>query len=140
LLWFICGCDACKELQGYATQLMRRLGPKAPDNIALTTQEPVAAKAWIRDTGFQQHMLFEKKNGPIMEKYRGHPCPRIYRLDADRRVRWISPSLARTRHMEDMGNSLAVQLGFEPEIPSPMFPNAGKGKKPSLDQLPNSFK
>jgi len=115
LLFFSCACDACRRLEGYAAILAERMGSKAPAVLSVNTMPKEQEEAWVRDTGLKQTFLYEQKNGPIMEQYRGHPCPRGYRLSGDRRVRWISPSLKGTHYLEKLGNSMAVELGFPPE-------------------------
>lgn len=123
LLSFICACASCVDVQTYTGILIKRMGPAAPDLITVTTMPKDREETYFRDTQLKQRLLYEPKEGPVMELYRGHPCPRLYRLRADRTVAWIGSSPGETPFVQAIGNELAVNLGFEPErADRPDFP------------------
>jgi AhpC/TSA family protein len=117
LLCFTCGCENCRQLQTYLSGLRSRMKAKAPQVISVTTALPDAEEAYIRDTGLPHLILYEAKESgtPVMELYKGHPCPRVYRLHADRKVAWISPSPGEVPPTE-VGLALAAHLGFDPNL------------------------
>jgi hypothetical protein len=115
LLCFACGCAQCLDIQTYLGILKQRLGPKGPDVISVTTMPVEREQTWVRDTSLKQTFLYETKNGPIMALYKGHPCPRLYRLKADRTVSWIGSSPLDEPELERLGHEMAANLGFPPE-------------------------
>ena len=112
LLQFNCGCGACRSMSRFVGVLYEKLGPKAPAVVTVTTAPPESEAAWIRDTKLAQTVLYEQKGGPVMEQYRGHPCPRVYRLDGDRNIRFIGPSPTQLPDMKVMGLAVGKELGF----------------------------
>jgi len=133
LLAFTCGCNNCKEMLTYLAKLEKKLGDKAPAVVNITSMPATAKDAWIRDTKLKQSMMFaahdeqgmeeEKKqfNGTApMDYYKGHPCPRLFRVDAKRTVRWIGKSPREydggPMGMELMSMDLARELGFHQAI------------------------
>lgn len=132
LLFFTCGCANCIDLQTYTGILVKRMGAAAPDLITVTTMPKEREESYYRDTQLKQHLLYEPKEGPVMALYRGHPCPRIYRLRGDRTVSWIGTSPGDTPFVQAIGNELAANLGFEPEREMrPEFPDSPPA--PSLE-------
>lgn len=117
LLCFTCGCANCLDLQTYMGILLPKMGSKAPAVVTVTTMPKEREETWYRDTRLKQTLLYEKKDGPVMTQYRGHPCPRVYRLRADGRVAWIGPSPNDVRSMMEVGHAVAGNLGFPPEAP-----------------------
>lgn len=115
LLCFTCGCANCIDLQTFTALMLERLGAGAPDVISVTTMPKDRAGTYYRDTGLKQLMLFERKEGPIMKQYQGHPCPRVYRLDADRKVKWIGSSPGESQQLRRVGLELAAEFGFSAE-------------------------
>jgi peroxiredoxin len=114
MLCMLCGCEKCQTMQIYLGQMLRSLGPRAPHVISVSAAPPEQEAAWRRDTKLDQVLLYDSKaNGsPVIEQYRGHPCPRVYRLDADRRVTWIAPSPARLATLDLLGEAIAHNLGY----------------------------
>lgn len=112
LLCFLCGCGHCRHTQTYLTRVLKQMGARAPRVVSVTTAPAQMEAAWRRDTGLEQTLLYESKaNGsPITTMYRGHPCPRIFRLRADRHVAWIGPSPAEVNDMKDVGMAMAQNL------------------------------
>lgn len=115
LLCFACGCANCIDLQSFTAIMLQRLGKKAPDVITVTTMPTDREDTYFRDTRLKQRLLYERKEGPIMKLYQGHPCPRVYRLAADRTIKWIGSSPGETRQLRRVGLELASELGFSPE-------------------------
>lgn len=115
LLCFICGCSNCLDLQTYLAILIRKMGSGAPDVISVTTMPKDREETYYRDTRLKQQLLYEPKDGPVMQQYRGHPCPRVYRLRGDRTVAWIGSSPGDRPYLTLIGNELAEHLGFPPE-------------------------
>lgn len=112
LLCFLCGCSHCRRMQTYLAELLQEMGARAPAVVSVTTAPMEMEAAWRRDTGLEETLLYESKsNGsPVTATYRGHPCPRIFRLDGDRRVTWIGPSPREVTRMQEVGEAVAHHL------------------------------
>jgi hypothetical protein len=117
LLCFTCGCSNCLDLQTYLGILVKRMGAKAPDVITVTTMPRDREATWFRDTHLKQRFLYERKEGPVVANYRGHPCPRVFRLKGDRTVAWIGTSPTDVDFFQLIGNEMAENLGFAAERP-----------------------
>lgn len=117
VLSFICGCSNCLDVQSYLGILIKRLGKEAPDVISVTTMPKEREASYRRDTKLKQTLLFERKEGPIMTQYRGHPCPRIYMLNGDRTVEFIGTSPNDVVSVREIGMQMASALGFPYEGP-----------------------
>lgn len=114
MLWFTCGCNNCREMQTYASGLLKRLGAKAPAILNVTTMVPDREETWYRDTQLKQTVLYESGGDSTLgEIYHGHPCPRIFRLKPDRTVAMIGKSPATTPDMNILATELAHDLGFK---------------------------
>lgn len=122
LLCFTCGCANCIDLQSFTALLLKRLGKDAPEVVTVTTMPPDREETYFRDTGLKQKLLYEKKEGPVMKLFQGHPCPRVYRLAGDRTVTWIGSSPAESGELRVVGLELAAQLGFSAEEALSMQP------------------
>lgn len=114
LLMFTCGCAHCLDLQNYVGLLSKHMKGRPPAVINVTSLPPDAEAAWLRNTQLQQTMVYEKKDGPVVKTYRGHPCPRVYRVEPGLKVTWIGPSLVDTGTLENLGDAVAANLGFTP--------------------------
>lgn len=125
LLLFTCGCSNCKDIESYLSQILPKM-KRRPDVISVTSAKPDAEKAWFRDTRLPHPILYDQDNLPVMEMYKGHPCPRVYRLTGDRKITWIGPSMSEYPTPDiavpDMGNRVAENLGFHVpgHSPAPM--------------------
>ncbi len=117
LLCFTCGCANCLDLQTYLGILIKRMGEAAPDVISVSTMPRDREETYFRDTRLKQKILYEPKEGPVMDLYKGHPCPRVYRLKGDRTVAWIGTSPGDVPYVQVIGSELAENLGFPPEGP-----------------------
>ena len=118
MLCFACGCAQCLDIQTYLGMLKQRMGANGPDVISVTSMPVDREQSWVRDTSLQQTFLYDKKDGPVMSRYKGHPCPRLYRLKADRTVSWIGSSPVDQPELEQLGHEMAANLGFPNEGPS----------------------
>lgn len=115
LLWFTCGCSNCLEVQEYMGKLSKQLGAKAPDIINVTTMLPDREETWLRDTKLKQTIVYEPNSqGPVGVQYKGHPCPRYYRIKGDRTVATIGDSPREVKEMTVFAANLAKDLGFAP--------------------------
>lgn len=116
MLCFLCGCDKCRTMQMRLGIMLRSLGDKAPRVVSVTSADPEADAAWLRDTKLDQTLLHDSpaKGKPVTELYRGHPCPRLFRLASDRRVTWIGPSPASMTSLDALGEAVARNLGYKP--------------------------
>ena len=112
LLFTTCGCAQCLDLQHYVGILLRHMGSKAPKVINLTTMPTDRELTWIRDTHLPQTVVYEEKSGPIVGLYRGHPCPRVFRLEPGLKVTWIGPSIKDAKSLEGVGDAVTANLGF----------------------------
>jgi hypothetical protein len=114
MLCFLCGCARCRTMQTYLAEMLRSLGPRAPKVLSVTSAPPEAEAAWRRDTKLDQILLYETKESgkPVTELYRSDPCPRLFRLSADRRVTWIGPTPVRLASLDAMGEAVAHNLGY----------------------------
>lgn len=114
ILCFLCGCDHCRTMQIHLGQMLRELGPSAPGVVSVTSAPPEGETAWRRDTKLEQVLLYDSKESgtPVIDQYRGHPCPRLFRLGPDRRVTWIAPSPAQLATMDLLGEAVARNLGY----------------------------
>jgi len=102
LLCFICGCQNCRNMQNYLQKCFARLGDQAPAVISVATIDPAAETSYRREVKLPQTILYENRPDPtkvavateprIMDIYKGHPCPRLYLLNPDRKVAWIGKS------------------------------------------------
>lgn len=138
MLFFACGCSHCMEVQTLLGILSKKLRDKTPAVISVTTMPRDRERTWERDTGVKQTFLYEGKDGPVFAQYRGHPCPRIYRLKPDRRVAWISISLNETPYLSDLGDQMAAVLGIKAvgQAAAPRAPGA-QPSSPSEAGLPS---
>lgn len=123
VLCFACGCSKCLDVQTYLGLLVKRMGTRAPDVISVTTMPRDRDETWRRDTRLKQRLLYEQKEGPVVAQYRGHPCPRIFRLRGDRTVAWIGTSPGDVEFLQVIGNEMAENLGFAAE--RPLEPESG---------------
>jgi len=112
LLCFICGCNACRTMQTYLPRMLAKMKPPRPQVISVASFSPEAAAAYKRDVPLAQTLLFDPAPSPVMEQYKGHPCPRVYRVAADRKVSWIGSSPLPDYPMREFGYSLGTMLGL----------------------------
>jgi hypothetical protein len=138
LLTFICGCRKCRTLQTYIAKLRKKMGPTAPAVVSVASIDPDAEQAYLRDVGLPQTILFEKSDGPVNARYKGHPCPRVFRMDAQRKVTYISPSPMNDSVLDVIGRDMAHQLGFRlPGEPPAMQVEGGVKQLPVVEPLPS---
>ena len=113
LLTFSCGCNQCKEFQTWTGKLLPLMGKDAPEVISVNTTSPEAAETWVRDTRLKQTFLYGPHDQGPVAAYHGKPCPRTFRLDADRKVRWIGSSRSDGRLVRQLGMELGEKLNMQ---------------------------
>jgi peroxiredoxin len=92
-LLFLCGCSRCYLMVGAVEEAEKQLRGERPRRLVVWTLARSEAGFWQKRTGFSALFLFEKNSqGPVIQKYAGHPCPRVYVLDRRHSIRYISPS------------------------------------------------
>jgi hypothetical protein len=131
VLTFSCGCNSCREMQTYMGKLQRALGPKAPAFMSVTSSLPETEESWVRDTRLKQTILYQPKGGTTIDEWKGHPCPRNFRLDASRKVTYIGPSPSEGKTVDTQAYDIAENLGFATKGTA----QAGQKQAPRL-QLP----
>ncbi|MGV3723674.1 MAG: redoxin domain-containing protein [Actinomycetota bacterium] len=112
MLWFTCGCSNCLEMQEYMGKLSKQLGAKTPAIVNVTTMLPDREETWLRDTKLKQTILYENGQGPVGAQYKGHPCPRYFRVKGDQTVASIGDSPRMVPDMKLIASNLARELGF----------------------------
>jgi len=112
ILTFICGCEMCRGMHRYIRKVRAKMGDRAPDVISVSTTKAEAEEAYLRDVKLPHKVLYDEQKGPVMTLYRGHPCPRVYGLDGERRVQWICASPRERPHTELIQLEVARHLGF----------------------------
>jgi hypothetical protein len=115
LLCFTCGCANCLDLQTYIGILRKKMGSAAPDLVSISTMPKDREEGWLKDIGQQHPILYDRWNGPVVTEFRGHPCPRVYRLKPGMKVAWIGPSPKDVPDMRAIGNAVGGNLGFPPQ-------------------------
>lgn len=124
LLTFACGCANCIDLQSFTALMLKRIGPNAPEVITVTTMPTDREETYYRDTRLKQTLLYERKGGPVMKQYVGHPCPRVYHVAPDRTVTWIGSSPGESNDLKRVGLELAGHFGFSPQEAMTIGPGA----------------
>jgi len=125
LLLFLCGCSRC-QLMVSALQKIEKVGQgEKPQHLSVMTMNPNGLLSWQDRTGYRGTFLFDNgEEKPVVDRYDGAPCPRIYLLDPNLRVEYVSPSPDAVQNREDMLHSLANalhapwQLLAPPPVPS----------------------
>jgi hypothetical protein len=111
LLCFICGCERCRGLQSFLHRAQSQPGGKVPAVISVTSGMPEGEDAYRRDVPLKQVIVYGDPASPVWTLYRGHPCPRVFRIKGGR-VAWISPS-PQSVSAEEGALALAFELGID---------------------------
>jgi hypothetical protein len=116
VITFSCGCNRCRSMQEF---LAKKVFPKLetpPKVISINTPGREAAEAaWRRDTGLKQAFLYGNHRSPELMPYKGDPCPRVFRVNADRTVRFIGLSPTPESPVEDAMAQVAREFGVKAE-------------------------
>jgi hypothetical protein len=97
LLSFVSDDDRCRALLRYVRSLAerrRKAGKSVPAFITVADFDPKRERAFLRETGLDQVVLYEEKEGHIARQYRAEPRPRCFQLSRDRLVSVIGSSPA----------------------------------------------
>jgi peroxiredoxin len=122
LVCFTCGCNNCRAFQTYLSEVLAKMGPNAPKVVTVTTARPEGEAEYRREVPLKHTILYDSPNhetpGRPIDEYQGHPCPRIYRMDAKRRIKWLSRSMEFMPSVMVAERDVAEELGF-PEGKAP---------------------
>src|SRR5262249_51164704 len=111
VLLFLCGCSRCYLMVEALQQIEKQLPGEKPRHLVVTTMSAGEAESWQKRTGFDALFLFEQNShGPVIHEYSGHPCPRVYVLDNQRSIRYISPSPEGNAEPERMKADMTAAL------------------------------
>lgn len=105
----LCGCARCQTYLTFVGHLHRKPGTPALRHIAMLTAPPEMEEAFRTNTEFDGAIVYEKKNGPMINYWQGEPCPRAYIIDEEGRLEWISP--ANIPDMPRIGLLYAAAIG-----------------------------
>ncbi len=111
VLAFFCGCGRCAIMAQLLGNMEELIAGKKPQNVAVASIKPSLLPQWQENTGFKAVFLPEVKKGPVVTQYRGEPCPRVYVIDPDLRIRHVTPTPREDRPASDILNPLARALG-----------------------------
>lgn len=111
VLAFYCGCARCGMMAQILTTMIEQIPGEKPHNLVVTSMDPVSLPRWAEKAEFSGTLLLEERNGPVATKYEGEPCPRVYVLDRELRVRHVTPSPQIEAGMQLILNPLAEALG-----------------------------
>jgi peroxiredoxin len=93
VLTFLCGCARCQGMVHTLNEMEEYRDDKPPyQHLAVARMDPEALPRWIEDTGYEGFVFVEVKDGPVMTRYQGEPCPRIFVLDPDFAIVHVTPS------------------------------------------------
>jgi len=129
---FICGCSACEDMQKWMSKLWKKMGPKAPPVISVSTAAKEAEASWFRRTQLKQTILYDDDRTKVGDKYKGTPCPRIFRVKPDLTVAWIGPSPIADMPLDYMKKQVAELYGFQ----DPHGTDTTKPKAPPYEDAP----
>jgi peroxiredoxin len=93
VLAFFCGCQRCAMMASYMRDLEDRSQRKSdpPAHLTIWTMPAVLIPPWKEKSGHTGIFLLQVADSPIVKKYAGHPCPRVYVLDPEGRILYRSP-------------------------------------------------
>jgi hypothetical protein len=113
LLAFSCGCSQCEGYQVYLSKVFAKVKGETPEVVSINTTMPDSHEAWLRKTNLPQKFLYTQSlSSKDLKPFRGHPCPRAFRIAADDSVTWIGSSPANAPTPELLGVEVAREFGF----------------------------
>src|SRR5438046_324953 len=90
---FLCGCSRCQLMVSAVTKIEKMSQSDKPQHLSVMTMSPDGLLSWQDRTGYHGTFLFDNgEEKPVVHRYDGAPCPRVYILDSDLRVEYVSPS------------------------------------------------
>ena len=153
IVTFTCGCSSCRDMHTYMAKVLAKMGKNAPPVVTITSMPPAGEASWLRDTKLQQTFLFQPHEGVPEEKaayddmmrqlkgkdvptltdlYKGHPCPRVYRLDSGMKVTYIGPSAADSTTPPLASTQIAYNFAQEMDFSIPGHTTHGKPVAPKF--------
>jgi peroxiredoxin len=118
VLTFFCGCIACRDLAKQLADTYKKNPQHVPTTVAVFTPnyDPAGTEGWINTTGAKFEYLYAVDHS-IVQRYHGTPCPKVYVLDPDLNIRYISPpkpkgDLSNTPVLMDLAHLL--HLKYQP--------------------------
>jgi len=82
-VFFVQDDDRSRALVRYAAKLFerrRKAKVRVPRVLTIAGFDPAREAAWLRDTGLEQTVLYEKEGGKVSDDYRADPRPRAYQF------------------------------------------------------------
>jgi peroxiredoxin len=111
VLLFFCGCSRCQLMAQALGDTEKPLRGEKPRHIVVTTMTPEESRTWQERTGFHALFLFDKNlPGSVIQQFSGHPCPRVYVLDRQRSIRYISPNPEGVAELDQVVDDLTAAL------------------------------
>jgi len=129
VLTFFCGCNECRHFaETLAGAYKQQKGPVPPTVVVMTPSwEPSATPSLIQSTNTEKWTyLFSEQKPDIVDRYRGHPCPKVYVIDPEFKVSYVSPTATPDSHLF-LVRDVTAALGMHWQPPKPMVkPRTGK--------------
>jgi peroxiredoxin len=134
ILAFYCGCARCGLMAQAIHKIEEPLAEAVrPQTVAVVTMDRAALPRWSEDSGFEGTFLVTAKGSPIVAKYHGEPCPRVYVLDEEQRIEHSTPDPSAGGNVDpsEIINPIARLVDspymMEPPAPGAKRPMAGPG-------------
>ena len=90
-----CGCDRCTHVTQKLVAFYQKLGDKAPSTIGIFTPSysPEGEPGFRKRSGATFPFVYSRANPGLLRMWNGEPCPRLYVLDNEHRLKYVSPSV-----------------------------------------------
>jgi peroxiredoxin len=93
LLAFFCGCSRCRLMASAIEEIERNAQDEKPQHLTVMSILPQNLQSWKESTGYPGTFLFENgEDKPVIHRYDGAPCPRVYVLDPELHIEYVSSS------------------------------------------------
>jgi AhpC/TSA family len=126
VLTFFCGCNACADMAKQLAETYRRNPKKVVPTVSVFTShwDPAGTPGWVNRTNAHFNYIYSRVDPALVDIYRGTPCPKVYILDKNLKIRYISvPSNALSSNQPTLEEVTHV-LGIKYQPPpggSPRF-------------------
>lgn len=130
LLTFFCGCNVCADMAKLIEKSYKDTGKK-PEVVAVWTpgHVPEGMTGWLnRSHAPDFTYLYTPQDTDLIDKWQGHPCPKVYVVGPDQKIRYSSMSGPEASNQATMGD-IAPMMGLKFK-PTPVKPGDGPGAKP----------